>query len=416
MTTPGLDQRRISRMLRFALVFLMVLVASYSVHAQTFTVLYSFLGSPDGQAPNGLIRDAKGHLYGTTFRGGASYHGSAFKLSGDGTEIVLYSFLGGYGSWPDSELTLDTKGNLYGGTYGGGAHGSGVVFKLDKKGNETVLHSFKGQSSDGAYPSNVILDEAGNLYGTTQVGGGSTGYGTVFKLDKAGRETVLYTFAEGADGEFPSAGVIRDNAGNLYGTTLLGGDLSCGGGYGCGAVFKLDTAGKETVLYGFAGGTDGSQPYGGLTQDGAGNFYGTTSQGGDPSCGSGGSGCGTVFKLDKSGKETVLYRFTGTGEDGAYPYAGVVRDRKGNLYGATYAGGGVDCSYGEGKCGTLFKLDPAGKETVLHSFSGGPDGALPTGLIRDAAGNLYGTAAAGGTSDCNGGYFGSCGTVFKLTP
>jgi uncharacterized repeat protein (TIGR03803 family) len=408
-----------SRGLFLTLVLVALLLAIPSAHAQTFTILYSFLGPPDGGGPNGVIRDAEGNLYGTTYWGGVSYHGAAFKLAPDGKETILYSFLGGYGWGPDWPLTQDAQGTLYGTTIHGGFYGNGAVFKLDKKGNETVLYSFKGHS-DGLWPSGVIVDEMGNLYGTTPWGGGGTGCGgtgcgTVFKLDTSGRKTVLYAFADGTDGGLPYSGLMRDKAGNLYGTTSLGGDLSCDYGYGCGTVFMLDSAGHEKTLYGFAGGTDGSQPYAGVIRDDAGNFYGTTAEGGDSSCNRG-LGCGTVFRLAANGNETVLHSFTGTGGDGAYPYAGVVRDPKGNLYGTTSGGGDPNCSYGQGNCGTVFMVNPAGKETVLHSFAGNPDGAYPSGLIRDASGNLYGSAAAAGTSNCRARYFGSCGTVFKLTP
>jgi len=422
MTIPRPHWGWTSRIFLFALIFLTEFVAAHSTHAQTFMVLYSFLGSPDGGGPNGVIRDGDGTLYGTTFWGGVSNGGAAFKLTPSGKEKVLYSFRAGYGNGPGSTLVRDTKGNLYGTTQGGGAYGPyGVIFKLDQRGNETVLYSFKGHS-DGQYPSGVTLDDGGNLYGTTPWGGNGTdcadGCGTVFKLDKSGRKTVLYNFTFGTDGGAPYSGVIRDRVGNLYGTTSWGGDLSCNNGYGCGTVFMLDTIGKESVLYSFTGGTDGIQPYAGLVRDGGGNIYGTTEQGGVPGCGKeGGAGCGTVFKLDTSGNETVLYRFTGTGGDGAYPHAGVVLDPQGNLYGTTITGGSTNCTYGiEPGCGTVFMLDTTGKETILHTFAGNPDGAFPTGVIRDAAGDLYGAAAADGSPTCPRRFFGECGTVFKLTP
>jgi uncharacterized repeat protein (TIGR03803 family) len=230
-------------------------------------------------------------------------------------------------------------------------------------------------------------DGLGNLYGTTAEGGSGTkacpgvsiqgqtislgGCGVVFKLDRSGNETVLYNFTGGTDGAFPSAGLVLDLAGNLYGTTWVGGDLTasaCPGssftGYppGCGVVFKLDPTGKETVLYRFTGGADGSQPAAGLVWDRAGNLYGTTQGGGSTSglCGPGPpteSGCGVVFKLDPTGKETVLYTFTG-GADGAQPTARLVWDRAGNLYGTTRQGGittGVCAPTG---CGVVFKLEP----------------------------------------------------------
>jgi uncharacterized repeat protein (TIGR03803 family) len=180
----------------------------------------------------------------------------------------------------------------------------------------------------------LILDMAGNLYGTTSSGGASS-FGTVFKLDTTGKETVLHSF--GADGGDPEAGLVRDAAGNLYGTTRRA--LS-----NLGMVFKLDTTGTETVLYGFMGGTDGIDPEADLVRDTAGNLYGTTSSGGP-------SNLGTVFKLDSTGKETVLHSFTG-GTDGETPVAGLVQDVAGNLYGTNVVGGGAS---GQG-AGVLFKL------------------------------------------------------------
>src|SRR5579863_1433977 len=218
-------------------------VAVRRVQAQVFSVLYSFKGAPDGGGPNGVIRDAKGNLYGTTLRGGVSYHGAAFRLAPNRKETILYSFLGGYGAFPNSTLIRDAKGNLYGSTYVGGFYGYGTIFKLDAKGKESVLYSFKGQQVDGAWPSGVVLGKDGKLYGTTQIGGGSSGYGIVFKLDQAGHLSILHTFTGGTDGAFPESGVIRDVAGNLYGTASTGGDLSCGGGYGCGTVFMVDASG-----------------------------------------------------------------------------------------------------------------------------------------------------------------------------
>jgi uncharacterized repeat protein (TIGR03803 family) len=179
---------------------------------------------------------------------------------------------------------------------------------------------------DGGYPfTGVIRDPAGNLYGTAEFGG-TSGAGVVYKVDTASQETVLYSFTGGVDGGYPEyAGVIRDSAGNLYGTT------SSGGTSGTGVVYKVDTKGQETVLHSFTGSTDGSQPEAGVVRDSAGNLYGTTVYGGT-------SGAGVVYKVDKGGHETVLHSFTG-GADGAYPWAGVIRDSAGNLYGTTSSGG-----------------------------------------------------------------------------
>lgn len=267
-----------------------------------------------------------------------------------------------------------------------------------------VLHSFTGQE-DGAEPfATLIEDSAGNLYGTTDYGGNLSacpsfippGCGVVFKLDANGNETVLHTFTGPPDGANPSFGLVRDPAGNLYGAAGGGKNTSeCDGG--CGVVFKVDPQGNETVLYHFTGGADGSGPTGVLARDGAGNLYGTTIGGGVKS---GIFGFGVVYRLGSDGKETVLYKFTG-GADGGYPAAGVIRDAEGNLYGTTEQGG----AFSEG---IVFKVDTTSKETVLYNFSGHFDGGNSFApLIRDAAGNLYGTTAGGGT-----GY----GVIFKLDP
>jgi uncharacterized repeat protein (TIGR03803 family) len=408
--------RRATTALASLAAFGLGVVATPSAKAQSLSVLYSFTGAPDGAIPfAGLIRDKAGNLYGTTTQGGASNVGSVFKLDTSGNETVLHSFTGGDGWEPFAALIRDKAGNLYGTTQMGGASGGGTVFKLDTSGNETVLHSFSG--GDGAEPyAGLIMDKAGNLYGTTELGGTGTCFnvscGIVFKLDTSGNETVLHSFANSPDGGIPYAGLVMDKAGNLYGTTLeYGASSNCF--QGCGTVFKLDTSGNETVLHSFTGyPSDGAGPRAGLIMDKAGNLYGTTSfGGGSGSCG--GGGCGTVFKLDTSGNETVLHSFTNSDGDGANPNAGLIMDKAGNLYGTTFSGGDLTCSFGEG-CGTVFKLDTSGNETVLHSFTGG-DGAFPVGgLIRDKAGHLYGTTTGGGTATCS--FSEGCGTVFKLTP
>jgi uncharacterized repeat protein (TIGR03803 family) len=200
--------------------------------------------------------------------------------------------------------------------------------------------------------------------------------------------SVFYNFTGGADGGDPNAGLIADEAGNLYGTAQDGGNTSSScpyGVYGCGVVFKLDPTENETVLYTFTGGTDGDFPIAGVIRDRAGNLYGTTYQGGDLSGSCGTLGCGTVFKLDPTGKETVPYAFAG-GSDGNGPQAGLIRDAAGNLYGSSEFGGntGISCPYGSMGCGVMFKVNPSGKETVLYAFRGGTDGSIPfSNLILD---------------------------------
>src|ERR1700722_18280865 len=257
------------------------------------------------------------------------------------TYTVLHRFTGADGARPFAGLIGDSADNLYGTTIYGGAWGYGVVFKLNKTG-ETVLHSFTG-GADGSGPqAGLIQDSAGNLYGTTE-NGGAWGYGVVFKLDTTGTETVLHSFADKPGGANPVARLIQDSAGNLYGTTEYG------GASGSGVAFKLDTTGTERSLYSFTGGADGGRPAAGLTRDSAGNFYGTTQYGGA-------SNKGVVFKLDTTGTETVLHSFTGFA-DGGYPYAGLIQDSLGSLYGTTADGG-------PSHHGVVFKLDTTGTETV----------------------------------------------------
>jgi len=343
--------------------------------------------------------------------------GTAFKMSRNGKVIWLHSFNGANGMEPLAGLFRDPAGNLYGTTVEGGAHcygmgfpGCGTVFELSKSGKETLLYSFAG-IPDAYFPEALLVeDAAGNLYGTTYSGGTFDNAGTVFKVDNKGNETVLYNFcslSNCADGNSPYTGVIRDAAGNLYGETVAG------GAYCCGTVYKIDTAGDETVLYNFTGYSDGDGADSVLLADSAGNLYGTTEWGGNGECG--GSGCGVVFELspqsDGSWTESVLYTFCSLSNcaDGERPIAGpLVRDAAGNLYGTTFFGGGADD-------GVVFKLDASGRETVLHSFTGGKDGGFPwAGVTTDSAGNLYGVATGGGDTKCfppSG-----CGVVFKIAP
>jgi uncharacterized repeat protein (TIGR03803 family) len=388
-----------SAALAVAVVLGMAVVAPGSAQAQTFTLLYTFTNTAQGEQPDAsLIQDAAGDLFGTTQYGGINGgFGTVFKLDTTGKETVLLSFAG----TPDAEdpysgLTRDKAGNFYGTTlYGGTQGGFGTVFKLRPSGKEIILHSFAG-TPDGEDPRSVLVrDSAGNLYGTTQYGGTGGGYGTVFKLDAKGKLTLLHSFAGTPDGEGPYAGLLRDKAGNLYGTTQYGG---AGGGYG--TVFKLDAKGKLTLLHSFTGTPDGVNPLAGLLRDAAGNLYGTTKYGGA------GGGYGTVFKLSAKGKLTLLHSFAGM-PDGVNPYSRLIRDSAGNFYGTTFYGGTVGY-------GTVFKLDTAGKLTILHSFNGSPDGGNPIGgLILDKAGNLYDTTSGGGDLNCG---FSGCGTVFKVAP
>jgi uncharacterized repeat protein (TIGR03803 family) len=386
---------------------LLVLVLAPSVWAQSkFKTLYKFTGGKDGSSPIAVIFDQAGNLYGTTKEGGANGAGAVFKLApnadGHWTESVLYSFTPfRKDPWDVAAgLTFDAVGNLYGTSSHGGDNGFGTVFKLTPKSDgswtESVICDFSG---GGLYPyAGVIFDQAGNLYGTT-------GYvGAVFELtpkrDGTWDEKVLYGFE---DGSYPEAGLTFDGAGNLYGTTLWRGHAQYG------TVFELtpnsDGSWSEKELHGFNR-KNGANPNASLIFDEAGNLYGPTWKGGDLiSCAY--DGCGLVFELtpnaDGSWKENVLHRFT-DGKDGGFPGAGLIFDKAGNLYGTTVAGG----THGYG---VVFKLTPntngGWHETVLHTFADHP-GAGPGGLIFDAVGNLYGTTGGDGKT--------TFGSVFEITP
>jgi uncharacterized repeat protein (TIGR03803 family) len=323
---------------------------------------------------------------------------------------VLYAFKGGAdGAGPIAGVTSDSQGNLYGTTWEGGGSGCGgkgcgTVFKLAPDGTETVLCAFQGGSDGADAYAGVISDSLGNLYGTTLEGGGSGcggyGCGTVFKIAPDGAETVLYVFQGGTDGSYPQAGLLRDNRGNLYGTTQYD------GAHNGGTVFRIAPDGTESVIYAFCSQTnctDGETPQSALIADKEGNLYGTTVYGGS-------SEGGTVFQIAPGSTETVLYSFCQVQpncKDGWQPLAGVTRDKAGNLYGTT-SGGGED-----GISGIVFKLAPDGTETVLHNFNHYTDGYVPvSGVIIDKAGDLYGTLLH---NVCHHGAEG-LGLVYRLSP
>jgi uncharacterized repeat protein (TIGR03803 family) len=382
-----------------------------------FGVDYAFKGGTDGAGPAAaLIQDPAGNLYGTTSQGGNTGCapsvgcGTVFKVDARHREKVLHVFAGSPdGATPYGRLVVDESGNLYGTTSAGGdtgcgGAGCGTVFKIDSSGTETVLYSFTG-SPDGANPyAGLVMDGAGDLYGTTENGGASNA-GTVFKIDAIGNETALYSFAGGlmGDGADPKAGLTLDSDGNLYGTTYSGGSGS--GGSGFGTVFELDTSGAETILYNFTGGADGGNPFGGVIRDVKGVLYGTTENGGSRTLNGLDRvrpdiphGCcrGTGYALS-GGSLSVLYTFTG-GNDGGNPACDLVLN-SGVLYGTTLTGGP-----GQGHQGTAFSLTIATKsETVLHGFAGKLDGGTPqAGLLLNGAGVLYGTAEKGGGPNKHG--------------
>ena len=368
-----------------------LLLTTSRSQAQTETVLYSF-GSTvtDGYSLfAGLVMDKDGNLYGTTLYGGAGGAGTVFKVTPSGKETILHGFtyFTGDGVEPSAGLILDQEGNLYGTTFQGGANNLGAVFELTSDGTETVLYSFGSQSGDGTYPAaSLTMDKRGNLYGTTQHGGGTTncyqGCGTVFKLTRSGQETVLHSFGvKPGDGIQPLAGLVLDDRGNLYGTTFLGGAV------GIGTVFKLTPEGAERVLHSFSTDQDGNLPTGNLMRDTVGNLYGTTTSGGTD-----GNTAGTVFKVTPDGTETVFYSFSySQSSEGTMPSGGVITDRNGNLFGTTQLGGAENQ-------GAVYRLSPAGRETLLYSFgSHSGDGFQPEGgLVVDKTGTLFGTTQQGG--------------------
>ncbi len=432
-------QNLLSRTILRAAVLALTVVAAPSARAQTFTVLHTFTHGQDGANPYaGLTMDRAGNLYGTTFDGGyngclGEYVGcgGVFELKHTGSGWVLnslYNFQGRFdGANPRARVIIGPNGSLYGTTVSGGgtsdkcSYGCGTVFNLRPQPSacktalcpwtETVLYSFQA-GTDGWAPGqgDVVFDEAGNIYDTTEEGGGpgcdGTGCGTVYELlptNGGWTESVLYSFTGENDGGYPFSGVIFDQAGNLYGTT------EGMGGYNEGTAFQLTPSGSswaENILYAFQIGSDGN-PTGGLIFDQSGNLYGTTGWGG---LGNG----GTVYELSPtngSWKQTVLYSFNQSGN--SYPpgsLAVLAMDAAGNLYGTTYGDG----TYGYG---SVFKLtpDPNGGWTYsdLHDFTGGSDGGQPySNVILDANGDLYGTASSGGT----GCYPSGCGVVWEITP
>lgn len=394
--------------------------------AQTVTVLHTFGNSTDGQNPFGGLIESGGALYGVTAEGGTGTCpnpgttgcGTVFTISSKGYQ-VLYSFSGppNDGAGPGYEtLVADGRGNFYGTTVGGGngpcksngvVVGCGTVFKVTNTGTEKILWSFAGPPNDGAIPNGgLAIDSAGNLYGTTLAGGNGScsgssisGCGTVFEVTSSGTENVRYNFMNLADGITPFSGLVLDPAGNLYGTTSEGGRGDAG------TVFEVTPSGSKTILHNFSLTqlAHGVLPYGGLVRDSAGNLYGTTA-GGGASC-----SCGIVFELSGS-TFTVLHVFAGSPADGAAPYATLFRDSKGNLYGTTVTGGANGS-------GAVFEIPMGGAEKMLASFNGTTQGNQPFGTVWTSGPNsdIYGTTGDGGNTKCTVG-IGGCGTLFRVAP
>ena len=379
--------------------------------SQTETILHSFGVVPnDGIRPQaGLVRDAKGNLFGVTAIGGShlcgrkNQCGTVFEITARGQYKTLYDFAGGANDvgFPNGELTLDAAGNLYGVAAAGGLHGYGAIFKLTPTGSITYLHFLK--PADGAPAGGkLLLDAKGNLYGT-----GSSGpkhCGTIFVLTKSSQFHVLHVFDGTKEGCYPGD-LAMDANGNLYGVTVFG------TGTALGILYELTPGGKLVVLHSFQYDAGGASPVSPVYVDSTGTVYGLTNDGGSflGNCGVYLGGCGVVYSIS-SGNYKVLHSFTG-GADGADPVRGLISDGKGKLYGSTWLGGNLTaCINGNVAlgCGVVFQMSTAGNETVLYEFQGAStDGSTPDGLlVLDKAGNLYGTTLVGGASDL--------GTVFKI--
>lgn len=340
---------------------------------------------------------------------------SATVTIGPYTSKTLYSFSSiGDGAAPSAPLIQGTDGSLYGTAQVGGSSGDGTVFKVDSAGDITTLHEFSGTDGSGIN-GGLVQASDGNFYGTTDLGG-AYGEGTVYRIDSSGNFTSLYSFTGGTDGGDVPSSLIQAKDGYLYGTTFKG------GASGSGTVFRIDLSGNLMTLYSFTGGTDGDGPEA-VIQGSDGLFYGGTQNGGDSSCAAGpGTGCGTIFKIDSTGNLTTLHTFTG-GQDGAEIDEPLMQASDGYFYGATIFGGDANCTVSTYTgCGTIFRIDSSGNFTPLHSFSGGAEGGVPfSSLIQAGDGDFYGTAAAGGDASCSVTASGEnfptyigCGTVFKM--
>jgi uncharacterized repeat protein (TIGR03803 family) len=337
--------------IHYSVLFLLVCAFAFTAvaQAQTYSVTHTFQYFPHGASPYApLYRDSSGNLYGSTNGGGPYDAGVVFELDTASNETVLHTFTGGTdGRNPCGGLVSDSAGNLYGTTYQGGIagagvnkRGAGVVYSIDSSGQYTFLYSFTG-GADGSGPiGGVILDAAGNLYGTTY-NGGVQGNGVVFKLNTASQESVLYSFAGSPDGANPYAGVTADSSGNLYGTTFTGGIHTLG------TAYKLTPSGQETLLYSFGGtGTVGGSPLVGVVLDSAGNIYGAAGN--------------VVYELNGAGSFTKLAYFGANTR-----LSGMARDSAGNLYITSNAAGNSEWKYG-----AVFKLGSSGKAELLYQFTG----------------------------------------------
>ena len=395
-------------------------IAPISGQAQSYRVIYTFTGHASSSNPiAGVTVDLHGNLFGTTAWGGAFGGGTVYELKPTQSGGFLYSDLhdlgqGLDGSFPWGGITIGPNGVLYGTTYTGGISESGIVFSLQPparfcasvncRWEETILYNFTRGSDGGDPQASVVFDPAGNMYGTNVNGG--TGYGVVFEMTPSGSGWayhVLYSFTGGADGANPDSLLTFDPAGNMYGSALSGGNPGCSG-FGCGTIFKLSRSGSSwtaQAIYAFTDGTDGAEPESGVVMDSTGNIYSATG-------GSDGALGGTVIQLTPGGGGWTFHLIDDLPGEGLGPTDYLLRDSAGNLYGTTWGGG----AFGQGN---VFKLTPSGSGwtyTSLHDFTGGADGGSASGgLAMDSHGNIFGTTYEGGLQSC-----GFCGVVFEITP
>lgn len=406
--------------LAFAITLALTVLAIPPAQAQTFNVIYSFTGHASSEFPiAGVTLDQHGDLIGTTSSGGEYDGGTVFELKPT-TGGWIYQDLhdlgsGEDGSFPWGGITIGRDGSLYGTTYTGGTLGHGIIFNLRPPAticrsvacpwDETVLYNFMRADDGGDPQAGVVFDASGNFYGTV-VNGGAGNSGVVYEMMPSGggwSYHVLYPFTGGQDGASPDSLLLFDQAGNLYGSALSGGAPGCQG-FGCGTIFKLSPLGSgwvEQTLYAFTDGTDGANPESGVVMDSSGNIYSATG-GTDAAPG------GTVLELSPEGGDWTFNLIEDLSGAGPGPTNNLLRDSAGNLYGTTWGDG----AYGHGN---VFKLTPTANGwlyTSLHDFTGGADGGNAEGaLIMDSSGNIYGTTYQGGLQSC-----GFCGVVFAISP
>lgn len=399
------------RLIQRLAVLVMLAASATAIASPAATKFKSLISFDDTDGLNGVgsvVQGLDGNLYGITEYGGAHPpYGTIFKITPGGKLTTLYSFCSQSnctdGAYPAAALLLVANGNFYGTTTGGGAAGLGSIFEITPAGKLTTLYSFCHGTNcpDGFDPNSALIQGTdGNFYGTTVHGGtggcgGCHGGGVAFKITPGGTYTKLHDFCTGTclDGTYPFAGLVQGTDGNFYGTA------ESGGAHSAGTVFKMTPKGVVTTLYAFCSVTackDGINPYAGLVQATDGNLYGTTE--GDDST------AGSAFKITPSGSFTSIYSFCSLASctDGAYPFTALIQATDGNLYGTT-SNGGTGC---EGRCGTVYKITPAGKLTVVYNFQG-TDGTNPAGLFQDTSGTFYGLTSAGGATNQ--------GTVFSLS-